>query len=108
MADTASEPGQAASKRPRGLIEAMAAAMWLKYGVHREGLIWKQPMWGSFDPDDAEKARWRGYADEAFNEVEPILNGWKTEVDALNARIAELEGTASPSDLGEHLNGDPT
>lgn len=103
-----SEPGQAASKRPRGLIEAMAAAMWLKYGVHREGLIWKQPMWDSFDPDDAEKAKWRGYADEAFNEVEPILNGWKTEVDALNARIAELEGTASQSDPGEHLNGDPT
>jgi hypothetical protein len=102
----AESPGQAAGRRPRGLIEAMAIAMWEKYGVHRADSIWKHPLWNSFDPDDAEKAKWRGYADEAFNVVEPILNGWKTEVDALNGRIAELESAATPGDPREHMNGE--
>lgn len=103
-----SEPGQAASNRPRGLIEAMAAAMWEKHGVHRADSIWKHPMWSSFDPDDAEKAKWRAYADVAFDVVAPVLDGWKTEVDALNARIAELQRAAPMSDPREHLDGDPT
>jgi len=95
-----SEPGQTASSWPRGLIEAMAAAMWTKYGVHRTDSVWIDPVWDPFGSSDAEKAetaKWRGCADVAWDVVQPILDGWKTEVDALNARIAELESAASLS-----------
>lgn len=87
----------------------MAAAMWEKYGVHRASSIWKHPVWdpiGSSDAEKAETAKWRGCAEVAFDVVKPILDGWKAEVDALNARIAELESAASLSAPRENAEED--
>ena len=79
------DEAQAQSQRPQGLVEAMAAGMWEKCGEHGAS----RPSWDS--QDDAEKAKWHGLAEVAFDAVKLTLDVWRTDLDILNARIAELE-----------------